>query len=402
MTHALQPLGFKNSILPSRRRAAWVPTLVSGTEREPEPGRIDVEPPLRDGEFDRHHVNAMRLSVIVPVYNGAEFLRASLPALAASTHPDFEIVVVDDGSTDDSAAVARQSGATVLAMEKRGGPARARNHAARAVTGDVLVFIDADVRVHADTLARIDAHLSTHPEASAVMGSYDDTPTDPGFVSQYKNLFHHFIHQRSRRHAWTFWAGCGAIRRAVFLDAGGFSSRFDRPCIEDIELGARLADAGLRIDLQPDIQATHLKRWTFASLVRTDVWDRAVPWLTLMLRTGHMPPDLNVTHAHRASVVLAVLTAALLPILAAAVLAGSEVGSTIAAVTMAVATVLLLVLNLDLYRFFARKRGVTFALRAIPLHWFYYLYCAAGVAIALAIEARRRIGVGGRNAGELR
>lgn len=353
-------------------------------------------------ERDRDRMKAMRLSIIVPVYNGADFLRASLPALAASTHPNFEIVVVDDGSTDDSAAVARQCGATVLTLDRRGGPGRARNYAARHVAGDVLVFIDADVRVHPDTLTRIDAHLTAHADAVAVMGSYDDTPTDPGFVSQYKNLFHHFIHQHSRRHAWTFWAGCGAIRRDVFLDAGGFSSQFDRPCIEDIELGARLAAAGLRIDLEPGIQATHLKRWTLTSLVRTDVWDRAVPWLTLMLRIRRMPSDLNVTHAHRASVVLAVLVAALLPALATAALVGSERGSMFAAVALATAAVTLLILNLDLYRFFGRKRGILFALRAIPLHWLYYLYCAVGVAIAVGIEARRRLGARRADIGALR
>ncbi len=335
---------------------------------------------------------AMRLSVIVPVYNGADFLRSSLPALRASTYPDFEMIVVDDGSTDASAAVARDAGATLLTMPQRGGPARARNHAARTAGGDVLVFIDADVCVHPDTLERIAAHLDANPEAVAVMGSYDDRPADPGFVSQYKNLFHHFIHQHSRSNAWTFWAGCGAVRREVFLAAGGFSESYDRPCIEDIELGARLAATGARIDLEPTIQATHLKRWTLRGLVRTDLWDRAVPWLTLMLRTGTMPPDLNVTHAHRASVVLVVVALVLASAVAAA--AALDAGVGLPAAGLAVTCVALLVLNFDLYRFFARKRGVTFALRAIPLHWFYYLYCAAGVAIAVGADLGRRAGFG--------
>jgi GT2 family glycosyltransferase len=325
----------------------------------------------------------MRLSVIVPVYNGASFLRASLAALAGSSHRDYELLVVDDGSTDESAAVASAAGATVLTLAERGGPARARNHAARVATGDVLVFIDADVCVHADTLARIDAHLRANPETVAVMGSYDDSPADPGFVSQYKNLFHHYIHQHSRQRAWTFWAGCGAIRRDVFLAAGGFDDRYDRPCIEDIELGARLAAQGQRIDLDPAIQAKHLKRWTLRNLIRTDVFDRAVPWLTLMLRTRHMPPDLNVTHAHRASVVLACLAAMAAVAIPVAAAVGSSAVVAAAFAVLAACCFGLLVLNLDLYRFFARKRGWPFALKALALHWFYYLYCAAGVVLAV-------------------
>lgn len=341
-----------------------------------------MEPPVA-AESGRPEQPSMRLSIIVPVYNGASFLRASLAALAGSSHRDYELLVVDDGSTDESADVARTAGANVLALAERGGPARARNHAARIATGDVLVFIDADVCVHADTLARIDAHLEANPATVAVMGSYDDSPADPGFVSQFKNLFHHYVHQHSQRRAWTFWAGCGAIRRDVFLAAGGFDDGYDRPCIEDIELGARLAAQGQCIDLEPAIQAKHLKRWTLGNLVRTDVFDRAVPWLTLMLRTRHMPPDLNVTHAHRVSVVLACLVA----LAAGSIAVGAAFGwsDVVAAafVGLAAGCLGLLVLNQDLYRFFARKRGWRFALKAIPLHWFYYLYCAAGVVLAV-------------------
>ena len=57
-------------------------------------------------------------------------------------------------------------------------------------------------------------------------------------VSQYRNLLHHFVHQHGHAEASTFWAGCGAIRRAAFDAVGGFdAARFPRPSIEDIELG---------------------------------------------------------------------------------------------------------------------------------------------------------------------
>lgn len=325
----------------------------------------------------------MRFSVIVPVFNGADFLRRSLAALAQSSWHDYELLVVDDGSTDDGAAVARAAGATVLTLADRGGPARARNHAARHAQGDVLVFLDADVCAHADTLARIDAHLQEHPTTDAVMGSYDDTPADPDFVSQYKNLFHHFIHQHSQTQAWTFWAGCGAIRRDVFLAAGGFDESYARPCIEDIELGARLAALGHRIDLDPTIQATHLKRWTLGNLIRTDVFDRAVPWFSLMLQTRRMPPDLNVTYVHRVSVGLAWL----LPILTLSLGLGLAMGSARvslgALAGLGVSSLVLFGLNLDLYRFFWHKRGPWFAVRSIPLHWLYYFYCGVGVLLAV-------------------
>ena len=73
-------------------------------------------------------------------------------------------------------------------------------------------------------------------------------PRLQGVVSQYRNLLHHFVHQHGNSEASTFWAGCGAIRRSVFEEMGGFDEqRFPTPSIEDIELGYRLRQAGHRI-----------------------------------------------------------------------------------------------------------------------------------------------------------
>jgi len=327
-----------------------------------------------------------RLSVIIPVHNAAGLLSRCLQSLARSAFRDYECIVVDDASTDSSGAVATQYGATLIRLDRNGGPARARNRGAERAVGEIMVFLDADVCVHEDTLAQFDSHFRQHPSADAAIGSYDDTPADPGFVSQYKNLFHHFVHQTSRAQAWTFWAGCGAIRRDAFLASGGFDESYTRPCIEDIELGLRLCAQGRRIDLNPLIQVTHLKRWTFWNLIKTDVRQRGIPWLQLMLRDRTMPADLNVTGAHRLSVVL-VFAAILLGISAALrrpLGLGQQADAVAAAALAAVGG--LLYLNRDVYRFFARKRGLLFATRALAMHWLYYAYCGFSVGAALSLH----------------
>jgi hypothetical protein len=80
-----------------------------------------------------------------------------------------------------------------------------------------------------------------------------------------------------------------------FLAIGGFDTvRFPRPQIEDIELGYRLRDAGGRIVLDPTVQGTHLKQWTFWRMLRTDVIDRGIPWMRLLLeRRGRTRTSLN-------------------------------------------------------------------------------------------------------------
>src|SRR5262245_44260985 len=116
----------------------------------------------------------------------------------------------------------------------------------------VLFFVDADVVLHPDAIARGRAQL-VDPSVDAVIGSYDDTPDARTLVSQFKNLAQHYFHQRAAGRR-SFWGACGFIRRPVFDAVGGFNeARFSRPSIEDVELGWRVTHRGGRILLDPQI-----------------------------------------------------------------------------------------------------------------------------------------------------
>ena len=171
----------------------------------------------------------------------------------------------------------------------------------------MLLFLDSDVCVQPDSVTRLTAILAAEPDISAVFGSYDDSPAEQDFLSQYRNLMHHFVHQRSRRSAQTFWSGFGAIRTSVFRVHGGFDTSFSRPAIEDLQLGHELHRNGHSIILDRTIQVKHLKAWTFWGMVTTDVMDRALPWTELILRDSDMPRDLNLSISQRISVALAFL-----------------------------------------------------------------------------------------------
>ena len=191
-------------------------------------------------------------------------------------------------------------------------------------------------------------------------------PPLPGVVSRYRNLLHHFVHQNGNSEASTFWAGCGAIRRSVFEEIGGFDEkRFSRPSIEDIELGYRLRNAGYRIMLDKGLQGTHLKHWSFCSMVRTDIVYRAIPWSRLIVETKEAPNDLNLKRGQRASFILAALACAFL---ALAVIRLEWLAVSI------VAFVGVIALNRKLYMFFFRQHGFFFSAACILLHLLYYLY----------------------------
>ena len=323
----------------------------------------------------------MRISVITPVHDGGDAFRACLAGLAACAPPAHELIVVVDGGSDGAAARSTAAGAKVIELAATVGPARARNIGAAEAAGDVLLFIDADVVVPPSLVGRVAAHLQAGAGLAAVIGSYDDAPADPGFLSQYRNLLHHYVHQTSHEEASTFWSGCGAIRRAVFLDEGGFNGSFSDPSIEDIEFGYRLRRTGHRVRLAKDLQVTHLKRWTPLSLLRTDVFARAVPWTRLIISSRVLPNDLNVRTSSRASI-------ALVFILAAALVAVPWVWWGVAAAMLA--GLGLLVLNAGFYRFLWRVRGPFFMLAAVPWHWLYYTCAGIGFVIGAGQELAGR------------
>lgn len=313
-----------------------------------------------------------KISVIVPVFNGEKFLPSCLGAIFGSDFTDFEVIVADDCSTDGSVRISGDMGASVVRTPKRGGPAAARNLAAASARGGILLFIDADVVVKPHTISKVASRLDNRPEISALFGSYDDEPGEKNFLSQYKNLHHHFIHQNSNCEAATFWAGLGAVRREVFIAAGGFNpDMFSVPSIEDIELGMRLRSLGHRISLEKDIQAKHLKKWTPWSVIKTDIFCRALPWSKLLVTSGGLINDLNMKASHRVSAVLVMLMFGIVPAIP---------WFPIMLLPASLLLFAVLLLNRDIFAFFARKRGLWFATSALPWQLFYFLYSSLAFA----------------------
>jgi Glycosyl transferase family 21 len=293
----------------------------------------------------------MRLSAIVP---------ATVPAPTLSRC----LIALEHAGADEILVADTPAAAT---------PALARNLAAERATGDVLVFVDADVVVHADALERIRERLRD-PALDAVFGSYDDAPEAPGAVSGFRNLLHHHVHHAGAGPADSFWTGLGAVRRAVFDAAGGLDP--ERRWLEDVELGARLVQAGARIELDPAIQGTHLKAYTLSGMLHVDTVERAIPWVDLMLAGRAPRRSLNAGARHRVAALLAIgavgAVAVRRPLLAVGALAAFAA------------------LNADLYATIARSRGRSEAAAAVPLHVLHHVSATAAIPAGVALHLRRR------------
>ncbi|MBD2305750.1 glycosyltransferase family 2 protein [Chroococcidiopsis sp. FACHB-1243] len=325
----------------------------------------------------------LEVSVIIPVYNGGENFRRCLSALANTIPSPLEIIVAADGDTDGSWLIAREFGTQVVRTNTRSGPAVARNLGACFAQGEILFFVDADVVVRPDAISQVVSTFKREPDLAALIGSYDDAPDATNFLSQYRNLLHHYVHQSGCEEASTFWGACGAIRREVFLEVEGFDDSYRQASIEDIELGYRLKQAGYKIRLNKALQVKHLKRWEIGSLLKADFYYRALPWTELIWRDRLLINDLNLQVSNRLSIVL------IFGLLIAVVAAFWWSGFLAVALGICMA---LLFLNLPVYRFFWRKRGIRFALQVIPWHWFYYFYSGLAFIIGTARHQLRQWG----------
>ncbi len=322
------------------------------------------------------------LSVIVPAYRCAATLREVIAGLEASSLPrgHWELIIVDDSSRDETPDVARAHADHVLVTPNGPrGPAFARNLGSTVARGDVLVFVDADVVVAPDTLAQFATLFASRADTAAAFGAYDLSPRDPGLVSQYRNLLHHYVHSQNPGDATTFWAGCGAVRREVFADVGGFdAARYPRPQIEDIELGYRIVATGGRILLAPEIQGKHLKRWSFTNMLRTDLRERAIPWMRLLLERKDIASDgpLNLRVLEK---VLTGLAGASVLFLVAMLVTGDLRWL----FAMLGAFVIIVAGNASLLLWFVRVRGPLFTAGVIPLRLLFYFTSGFGAAWAI-------------------
>jgi glycosyltransferase involved in cell wall biosynthesis len=183
-----------------------------------------------------------RVSFIVPVYNDAVRLETCLKSIRANWYPAdrLEIVVVDNGSSDGSTAVARRCGAKIVAIA--GIPvAELRNRATHIASGEVLAFIDADNEIVPGwTASAVDA--LAWPDVAAAGAPYE-CPADGTWVQR----AYGYLRGRATGRRDVGWLGSGnlAVSRAAFEAVGGFDASLET--CEDVDFCHRLRTAGFRV-----------------------------------------------------------------------------------------------------------------------------------------------------------
>lgn len=326
------------------------------------------------------------LSVVIPAFNASTELSILLPSIEASTYRDFEVLVVDDRSTDGTMEKLEGRPVRVLRTPRNGGPSLARNLGAREARGEVVLFLDSDVIVHPETLGEVARFFRDHPDRSAAIGVYDPEPANPRSAwAWYKALqcYSYYWRFPDERKVTLLWAAVAAFRRDLFLEAGGFDTRFRKPSMEDLELGRRLSRRtpiwiSRRISVKHHFPATLRKNVA-------DHFDRGRLWVRIWFR--HRTFDDYLSTPRRGFGRLAIFAAALLA------LPSPLVGG--AAAAAAACFLLYLACNWDLWAVVARRRpGLLPAALAIDLLLGVVLGAAAvkGVSEEAVLRLRRVFG----------
>jgi glycosyltransferase involved in cell wall biosynthesis len=324
-----------------------------------------------------------RVSVVIPAHNAEATLAECLTRLCNSTFGEFEILLVDDGSSDQTRAIAANFPLRIVPTGGRLGPARARNIGAREAAGDILVFLDADAMVQPETLTRIVERFE-QGDVDGLVGVQAAGMRYRNLPSQYKNLWMRWTYARQTGDVPLFYTTAAAIGRETFLASGGFDESYVTPSLEDTAFGQKLARQGVRVRIEPRVEVEHVKRYSLAGLLRTD-WARAVALTRLKLRqpADLMRNDTSVPGSYLLSVPLAVLGVAGLG-------AGALLGLVAPLAAGALALAGALVCNREFLAAVRASEGWGRAAGAVPLLWLELLVVGAGAGAGLLTYALGR------------
>jgi len=248
------------------------------------------------------------ISVIIPNHNGSSTIEMCLNAVFSSSHEDFEVIVVDDGSTDGSVGIIGRFPCKLVRLKKRSGASKARNTGASHAEGRLLFFIDADCIVQKNTLVAAEKSIGKRTD-TIVGGTYTRLPYDDSFFSVFQSVFINYSETKKDEPDYVATHAM-VIEREIFMKSGGFPEDF-LPIIEDVEFSHRLRRAGYKLRMDSGILVTHIFSFTLRSSIRNAV-RKSKYWTAYSLVNKDILADSGTASAELKTAVVSLFLIALL------------------------------------------------------------------------------------------
>ncbi len=229
------------------------------------------------------------ISIIIPNYNGGATIGKCLEAAFASVYEDFEVIVVDDCSNDDSVDVIRQFPCKLIRLNEHAGAAKARNVGAANSSGEILFFTDADCLLEKNAASIAGRFLASNETNVIVGGTYTPLPYDNSFFSLFQSIYINYSETKNADNPDYIATHAMAIDAETFRRNHGFSESF-LPILEDVEFSHRLSRAGYRLVINPEIQVRHIFGFSLLKSLRNAVV-KSMYWTIYSLRNKDLLAD---------------------------------------------------------------------------------------------------------------
>ena len=210
------------------------------------------------------------ISVVIPNYNVEKTIGRCLEAAVASKYPNFEVVVVDDCSSDGSTSIIEKYPCRLIRLSQHGGASKARNTGAQESTGEILFFIDGDCLLQSDTLAKAAAAYRKEGPGVIIGGTYTLLPYDQKFFSIFQSVYIHYSETKNTQNPDYVATHAMLIEKDLFQKNSGFKELF-MPILEDVEFSHRLKKKGTRLLMVPEIQVQHIFNFTLTKSIRNGI-----------------------------------------------------------------------------------------------------------------------------------
>lgn len=230
------------------------------------------------------------ISIVISNYNKAETIGKCLEAVFSSRYKNFEVVVVDDHSEDNSIEIIKRFPCKLICLEKHAGASKARNIGALNSNGDIIFFTDADCLLKEDTLSIINRTLSKKTGQDFIIGgTYTRMPYDKDFFSIFQSVFINHSETKNVENPDYIPTHAMIIDAQTFRKSSGFREDF-LPILEDVEFSHRLQRAGYRLVMNPEIQIQHIFNFSLFKSLRNAI-KKSMYWTMYSLKNKDLLAD---------------------------------------------------------------------------------------------------------------